>query len=76
MQCYRGGPFVYFKENYIFVYFKRNYIFKVTEGVQLFFQMLFSINTDRTCEFPGRGGPDPLSTSESMRVQVVACLSK
>ena len=49
--------------------FQRNLsFFKVPEGVQLFpggggggSNCLFPIETHITCDFPGGGGPDPLS---------------
>ena len=45
---------------------RKLYFSKDPEGVQHFpggggFQMLISIETYITCDFPGGGGPDPLS---------------
>ena len=61
LQFYIWGPMVYFKENYHF---------KVPEGVQHFpggaptffrgIPLLISIETYRTCDFPG--GPYPISS--------------
>ena len=45
-------------------------------GVQLFqggSNCLFPIETHITCDFPGGGGPDPLSPSRSSLVLVQAC---
>ena len=56
-----------FTEGIQWFYYRENYTFQRIEGVQLFWgggsrvQVLISIETHITCDFPGGGGPDPLS---------------
>ena len=63
LQFYRGVSNVYFRENYFFPKFQRGS--NIFQGVQLFpggggggvkVQMLISIETHITCDFPGGGG--------------------
>ena len=64
---YRGGPMGYCRENYTFSRIQRGS--NIFQGGSNFFpgggggvQMLISIETHITCDFPGgEGGPDPLS---------------
>ena len=56
---------VYFEENYLFQGSRGGPTFSRGGGVQLFpgggSNCLFPIETHITCDFPGVGGPDPLS---------------